>query len=128
MRPSSSGPEVSQGNLHETKTPSTSFSNGSSQERPSVGSPIDEQISLDDGGIGMQESSSSDDTATAKRLENPGHHTSAPKRMANGEVKSPEWALPNSPAGSSQYRHSRNSSTTSRGSQIGEVGQKSLCM
>ena len=53
-------------------------------------------------------------------------YTSAPKRMANGEVKSSESRLPTSPVELSQYGHSRNSSRTSRVSQIGEVCHLSL--
>ena len=44
-------------------------------------------------------------------------HANAPKRMANGEFKTSDFNLVNSLAESSP----RNSSTTSRGSQIGEV-------
>lgn len=49
--------------------------------------------------------------------------TGAPKRMANGEFKGP--SLPTSPVDASQYGHSRNSSRTSRGSQISDVGETS---
>lgn len=44
-------------------------------------------------------------------------HANPPKRMANGDFKTSDFSLANSPVESSQ----RNSSTTSRGSQIGEV-------
>ncbi len=53
--------------------------------------------------------------------ENRVYHTSAPKRMANGDIKSPGYSPPTIPGCSSQYGHSRNSSRTSRGSQVGEV-------
>ena len=46
-------------------------------------------------------------------------HANAPKRMANGDSKTSDFNLANSPVELSQ----RNSSTTSRGSQIGEVCQ-----
>jgi len=48
-------------------------------------------------------------------------HTSAPKRMANGEVKSSKNSLPTSPTDSSLHGHSRNSSLASKGSHIPEV-------
>ena len=44
-------------------------------------------------------------------------HANAPKRMANGDFKTSDFNLANSLVESSP----RNSSTTSRGSQIGEV-------
>lgn len=47
--------------------------------------------------------------------------TSAPKRMANGQVKPSKSSLQTSPVEPSQNGHSRNSSRNSRGSQIGEV-------
>ena len=50
-------------------------------------------------------------------------HANAPKRMANGDFKPSEFSLATSPAESSQFGDSKNSSTTSRGSQIGEVCQ-----
>ena len=50
-------------------------------------------------------------------------HANAPKRMANGDFKPSEFSPATSPVDSSQFGDSRNSSTTSRGSQIGEVCQ-----
>ena len=113
--------DVSQGDhLNEEMTPSTSFSNNSSQ-----GSARKGPLNNDDAApqveeqqpIYSQAASSQHDRAQRLHIE----HTSAPKRMANGEVKLPGYSQPNSPVDISQYGHSRNSSRTSRGSQIGEV-------
>ena len=49
-------------------------------------------------------------------------HISAPKRSADGQIKEPTPTSPTSPGyGNGRYEHSRTSSTTSRGSQVGEV-------
>ena len=48
-------------------------------------------------------------------------HTSAPKRMANGDIKPPQYSLPTSPLETSSYGHSRKISRISEGSQISEV-------
>ena len=50
-------------------------------------------------------------------------HTSAPKRMANGDVKTALSSYPTSPTDHSLYAHSRNSSAASHSSQIGEVNK-----
>ena len=47
--------------------------------------------------------------------------TSAPKRLANGEIKSPKYDAPPSPTNSNSLEHLRNSSRASRASHIGEV-------
>ena len=47
--------------------------------------------------------------------------TSAPKRSADGQIKEPTPTSPTSPGYNGIYGHSRASSTTSRGSQVGEV-------
>ena len=48
-------------------------------------------------------------------------YTSAPKRSADGQIKEPTPTSPTSPGYNGRYEHSRTSSTTSRGSQVGEV-------
>ena len=101
-------------------TPSTSFSNNSSQ-----GSVRKGPLNNDDAALQVEEENSTYASAArsqhnrSQRLDI--EHTSAPKRMANGEIKSPGYSRPNSPVDTGQYGHSRNSSRTSRGSQIGEV-------
>ena len=101
---------------HNAMTRSTSLSNKSSQEdtdrlylvEPDVSS-VDQDENID--GLVTENALNKLDKV----------HPSAPKRMANGEVKPSESSLPASPVESSQYGHSRNSSGTSRNSQIGEV-------
>ena len=113
--------DVSQGDhLNEETTPSTSFSNNSSQGSARKGllnnddaAPQEEEHQA----IYSQAARSPYDRAQRLHME----HTSAPKRMANGEVKLQGYSQPSSPVDISQYGHSRNSSRTSRGSQIGEV-------
>ena len=113
--------DVSQGDrLNEEMTPSTSFSNNSSQ-----GSACKGRLNNDDALPQMEEQqpmyapAASSQHDRSQRLQN--EHTSAPKRMANGEIKSPGYSRPSSPIDIGPYGHSRNSSRTSRGSQIGEV-------
>ena len=98
---------------HGAMDPSTSFSNKSSQEgtdRPYMMEPDESTVNQNENIEGLIAEHGLDED-----------HTSAPKRKANGEVKPSESSLPTSPVESSQYGHSRNSSRTSRGSQIGEV-------
>ena len=113
--------DVSQGDrFNKEMTPSTSFSNNSSQGSACKG-PLDN----DDAAPQVEEQQpiyaptarSQDDQSQRLHIE----HGSTPKRMANGEIKSPGYSRPNSPVHIGQYGHSRNSSRTSRGSQIGEV-------
>ena len=98
---------------HGAITPSTFLSSNSSQE--STGSPYlaEPDVSLlnNRGNVAglMPDANDSLDKC----------HANAPKRMANGDFKTSDFSLANSPVESSQ----RNSSTTSRGSQIGEVCQ-----
>ena len=103
---------------HGAMTLSTSFSDKSSQEgtdRPYLAKPDTSTVNQNQiiNGPAVEDALDKD-------------YTSAPKRMANGEVKSSESSLPTSPVESSQYGHSRNSSRTSRVSQIGEVCHLSL--
>lgn len=111
--------------LHGTTTPSTSVSNKSSREVIGTAAPpVDQDI------LSSQEKRH---PANPSVVRQPNHsisdlqheHTSTPKRMANGEIKSPEYSLPTSPVGASQYGHSRDSSRTSKGSQISNVGESS---
>lgn len=119
-RPGSSG-------IHESPrsvmTPSTTLSNKSSKER--VRTSMDDANETDDHSMGRRleshETRQSWNTQPAGPSGYQGTHTSAPKRTANGEIKSPRHSLPTSPVESSQHGHSRNSSMTSRGSQMGEV-------
>lgn len=113
--------DVSQSDrFNEEMTPSTSFSNNSSQ-----GSARKGPANNDDAALQVKEQQpiyapaarSQHDRSQRLHIE----HASAPKRMANGEIKSPGYSRPNSPVDIGQYGHSRNSSRTSRGSQIGEV-------
>lgn len=102
---------------HGAMTPSTPLSNESSQEGT-------DRPYLVESDVSPVEQDGKDDRPIACDALNQ-DHTSAPKRMVNGEVKPSEFSLPTSPVDSSQYGHSRNSSRTSRGSQIGEVGHLS---
>lgn len=102
---------------HGAVTPSTSLSNESSQEG------IDRPCLVEPDVLPMDKDKTIDGPDTGGALNK--DHTSAPKRMVNGEIKTSGSSLPTSPVESSQYGHSRNSSRTSRGSQIGEVGHLS---
>ena len=109
----------------EEMTPSTSFSNNSSQ-----GSARKGPSNIDDAALQVEQQQpilapaavSQDDQSQRLHIE----HTSAPKRMANGGIKSPGYSGLNSPVDIGQCGHSRNSSRTSRGSQIGEVCDTTL--
>lgn len=92
---------------------SISFSDGSSQERRDRSYLVEPDGSTTD--------QDEEINVPAAEETNGTDHTSAPKRMVNGEFKHSESSLPTSPITSSHYKHSRNSSRTSRGSQIGEV-------
>ena len=108
-------------------TPSTSLSNYSRQEHP-IATRQNDAISsmVDDEGILARKQSpftGAHDRNQPKYqpLELHNDRNLAPKRMANGEIKFTGYSLPASPIESSPYGLSRNSSRTSRGSQIGEV-------
>ena len=49
------------------------------------------------------------------------YHTSAPKRMVNGDIKSSRHSQVTSPISHGHYGHSRNSSMASRDSHISDV-------
>lgn len=107
-------------------TPSTSVSNHSSQEhRDTLPKSTRSGSMFGDQGMDRQDNLQLAIPHVPKPMQRPAtsrdDHTSAPKRMANGDIKSVGGNLPRSPTDSNMYMHSRNSSTTSRGSQIGEV-------
>lgn len=117
-RPGSSGIyESSQGIM----TPSTTLSNKSSQECVSMSDANEANPRLIGQGLESEDSLQSWNLPPTRPSNSHRSYTSAPKRTANGQVKSPTYSLPTSPVDPSQYGHSRNSSITSRGSQIGEV-------
>ena len=98
---------------HGALDPSTSFSNRSSQKRRNRTHLVEPDGSTmeQDENVNMPVAEVTEDK----------DHTSAPKRMGNRELKPSESSSPTSPVQSSRYKHSRNSSRTSRGSQISEV-------
>lgn len=106
------------------KTPSTSLSNMSSQERVGTDTADDGEGNVSDHGLGVPQNVQSVNLSAPNPLAHRVDRTGAPKRMADGEIKSPGYSLPTSPASPNKYGHSRNSSRTSRGSQIGEVCRK----
>lgn len=114
-RPGSSGFHESS---HGIMTPSTTLSNKSSEERVGMG---ETNADMMGSGLESQDGLHSWNAPPTRPLGYQGINARAPKRTANGEIKSPQHSLPTSPVDSSQYGHSRNSSMTSRGSQIGEV-------
>ncbi|KAF6239453.1 hypothetical protein HO173_002715 [Letharia columbiana] len=101
---------------HNAMTRSTSLSNKSSQEDTDRLYLVEPDVSS------VDQDENIDGLVTENALDKV--HPSAPKRMANGEVKPSESSLPASPVESSQYGHSRNSSGTSRNSQIGELSNQ----
>lgn len=117
-RPGSSGVHESS---HGIITPSTTLSNKSSEERVSMGDASETNAHMMGSGLESQEGLQSWNAPLTRPLGYKGIYTSAQKRTANGEIKSPQHSLSTSPVDPSQYGHSRNSSMTSRGSQIGEV-------
>lgn len=104
-------------------TPATSFSNASSQEQAAFpdtqsDTPVNAQIAAKQHAVpppalGGQVASQPSPERSPRN---------APKRMADGELKSPVTGLPTSPTESQILAHSRNSSINSRNSQITEVG------
>ena len=112
LRPNAAG-DLDIISSHNTMTRSTSLSNKSSQEDTDRLYLVEPDVSS------VDQDENIDGLVTDHALDKV--HPSAPKRMANGEVKPSESSLPASPVESSQYGHSRNSSGTSRNSQIGEV-------
>ena len=114
---------ASQPALPRATTPATSLSNHSSQERSS--DPGCSKISV----VGNLNTSPTKPTDQGSRLS--GHvarptaarqdHTSAPKRMRNGELKSNTSSLETSPTECRANLHSRTSSTASREGQAAEA-------
>ena len=120
-RPVSSGSfSSSQIRLPRETTPATSLSNPSSQEHMAEreqrthGAPHSPRVPTKlDTRFGQ---------APVANMGRPHQeHTSAPKRSADGQIKEPTPTSPTSPGYTGRYEHSRHSSTTSRGSQVGEV-------
>ena len=119
-------------NARET-TPSTSLSNSSSQDRAgSISSLHDVGISqsptlepniANTSSYSLHENHMSRPTSEQSHLRNGTH---APKRTANGEVKSSGQSQQSSPNGTSQYSHSRHTSTASRSSHISDMSND-LC-
>ena len=115
---------------HSIATPATTLSsNNSSQERAMTGK-YAADIILDDVERPAQGLSSiSNDRvaiATAQAVASNRDQSSAPKRLANGEIKSSNADLLVGYTDTSLYGHSRNSSMTSRSSQIVEVRRLEL--
>lgn len=114
-RPSSSGAhESSQGIM----TPSTTLSSASSPERNTMN---EANTYTPDHNPKPHRPLHPLHSPLAVQSDPRGGYTSAPKRTASGEIKSPVYSLHTSPIDSTPNRHSRNSSLTSRASQIGEV-------
>ncbi|KAL8905515.1 MAG: hypothetical protein Q9171_006639 [Xanthocarpia ochracea] len=119
-------------NARET-TPSTSLSNSSSQDRAGsisslheVGisqSPTLEPNIANTSSYSLLENQMSRPMSVQSHLRNGTH---APKRTANGEVKSSGQSQQSSPDGTSQYSHSRHTSTASRSSHISDMSND-LC-
>ena len=103
-------------------TPATSFSNASSQEQAAFpdqqsDTPVDAPIAAK-GHAALRPAS---DVQVASQPSQERSPRNAPKRMADGELKSPVTGLPTSPTESQILAHSRNSSINSRNSQITEA-------
>lgn len=119
-RPNSSGVhESSQGIM----TPSTTLSSTSSPERNVMNEANSHIVDHEPKPGGPSQPRQS---PLAVLSSHQGRYTSAPKRTASGKIKSPVYSLPTSPIDLIPNRHSRNSSSTSRTSQIGEVRLNSL--
>lgn len=121
LESSTGNPEtLASGIRHGETTPSSSLSNNSVQsDLVNVGSANGTHD------IHRERIASQFSTATSSdmRLESSNvKHPGGIKRTATGEIKSPfAGSLPTSPVDSQRYSHSRNTSTASRGSNIGEV-------
>ena len=111
---------LASGIRHGVTTPSSSLSNNSVQsEFVNVGS----AKGIHD--IQRERTTSQFSAATSSDLRLESGNAKQPggiKRTATGEIKSPfAGSLPTSPVDSQRYSHSRNTSTASRNSNIGEV-------
>lgn len=99
-------------------TPSTSLSNPSSQEH--MAAKMDQTVDYR-----SYRGSTLDTRPLQAPVANMGgprrDYTSAPKRTADGQLKQGNSISPTSPNKINRNEHSRTSSTTSRGSQIGDV-------
>ena len=124
VRPPSSGyAEHSQAHRGlEAITPSTPLSNYSSQEHALDGQTDTESMNASPaGGLGERTHQHLLVRTGEPRQSFPMYPALVSKRMANGDIKSPKESLPTSPLDSALYGHSRTTTTSSRGSQIGEV-------
>lgn len=103
-------------------TPATSLSNASSQEQAAFpdqqsDTPVDAPIAAKPDAVAPPASA----FQVASQPSPKRSPRNAPKRMADGELKSPVTDLPRSPTQSQNLPHSRNSSINSRNSQITEA-------
>ena len=105
----------------ETKTPCTSVSNMSSQEHAEIDGVDVGQTDSENYELGSSKNLQPMKTAAPNSSEHLVHHSNAPKRMVNGELKSPINSLPASPVSADLHKHSRDSSRTLRSSEVGEV-------
>ena len=122
-RPTSSRlPDPSQGySYRSTKTPSTSLSNTSDQERAITENDCSAKTRAVGYGLEVKDHARSASALPASPTQHLINHSVAPKRMANGDIKSPAYSLPTSPVSSSPYEHSRSSTKTFPDSRIIEV-------
>ena len=105
--------------LQRENTPSTSLSNPSSQEQ------IAERARSPASRLTLETRQDSAPMAPMAHMKD--DLTAASKRTADGRVKE-KSSLPATPVTPGRWEHSRNSSMTSKGSQIGEVRhESSLC-
>lgn len=98
--------------LHRENTPPTSLSNPSSQEQ------MAEKAQSPTRALTLETRQASAPMAPMEHTKD--DLTAASKRTADGRIKE-KSSLPTSPVTARRWEHSRNSSTTSKGSQIGEV-------
>ena len=115
-------------------TPSTSLSDASSQEPTgSMSSPHQGAINHSPIAAPKLDSTSpqplNNQTSRSTSMQSNSNLQNAiqpPKRTASGEVKRPGQSLQSSPHATSEYSHSRNTSTTSRSSHISDISND-LC-
>ena len=127
-RPRSSGSfSASQIHLPRDITPATSLSNPSSQERMAEKAEQRKIYPAPPSSRGLSVLDTRFGQAPVANMGGPQHHyTTAPKRSADGQIKQANSTSPTSPGETNRNEHSRTSSATSRGSQIGEVCLGSL--
>lgn len=129
IRPISTGLVERGSQPQDVSSPSTSLSNNSNQEQAIDSHRHDRRSGYDKQDVApaleMQPSEHFGNVGPSHCYDYSGgalsRPTSAPKRMANGDIKSFTGSLPTSPVDYDQNSHSGNNSLTSRGSQISEV-------